>query len=57
MSTLTTCLASAPTRRGHSRLVRELYGHPDQAIARQRIRDAFAATGQVKALPPVRATA
>jgi integrase len=38
-------------------LVRELYGHPDARIARERIRAAYAETGQVKALPPMRATA
>jgi hypothetical protein len=32
-------------------LVRRLYGHPDAAIARERIREPFRQTAQVKALP------
>jgi hypothetical protein len=32
-------------------LVRELYGHPDAAMARERIRAAFRTTGPVVALP------
>lgn len=32
-------------------LVRELYGHPDAAIARERIRAAFRAVPAVTALP------
>lgn len=42
---------------GHTdggRLVRELYGHPDAAIARERIREAFRSTGQTKATPRLR---
>jgi hypothetical protein len=31
--------------------VRELYGHPDAAIARERIRRAFRETADVVALP------
>jgi hypothetical protein len=33
-------------------LVGELYGHPDAAIARERIRAAFRVTAPVVALPP-----
>jgi hypothetical protein len=33
------------------RLVRELYGHPDAAIARKRTRDAFREVAHVTALP------
>jgi hypothetical protein len=39
---------------GHTdggRLVRELYGHPDAALARQRTREAFRAVAPVTALP------
>ena len=32
-------------------LVRELYGHPDAAMARERIRAAFRSTAPVTALP------
>jgi integrase len=35
-------------------LVRELYGHPDAALARKRTRDAFRASAEVKALPKLR---
>ena len=39
------------------RLVRELYGHPDAAIARQRLREAVRSMPTVAALPLAAASA
>jgi integrase len=37
--------------RDGGKLIVSTYGHPDQAVARQRIRDAYAARGNVRQLP------
>ena len=48
------CLGGSRLHLGHQdggRLVRELYGHPDAAIARERTREAFRSVAAVAALP------